>query len=179
MSETMTREQQDFLRDVAWDAIRTRLDGRSFGVELPAAGPLAEPGSAFVTLRKAGRLRGCVGMIFDRYPLALAVREAALAAIRDPRFPPLTAAEAEEVDLTVSHLGPFRTVDDVEEVVAGEHGVYVTDGALSALLLPQVAVERGWDRERFLTEVCRKAGLGADRWREPGLTVQVFRGSEF
>ena len=179
MTDLLTREEQAFLRDVAWDATRSRLLDRPFGVELPAAGPLSEPGSAFVTLTKAGRLRGCVGMIFDRYPLALAVREAALSAMCDPRFPPLTAREAEEVDLTISHLGPFRTVEDVSEVVAGEHGVYVVDGRSSALLLPQVAAERGWDRSRLLTEVCRKAGLSGDRWREPGLTVQVFRGFEF
>ncbi|MEN8151790.1 MAG: AmmeMemoRadiSam system protein A [Planctomycetota bacterium] len=176
---TLTDGQQEFLRELAWDAIRSRLADRPFAVELPAAGILAEPGSAFVTLKKAGRLRGCVGMIFDRYPLGRAVREAALAAMDDPRFPALTAAEAEEVDLTVSHLGPFVTVEDPAEVVAGEHGVYVTDGTRSALLLPQVAAERNWDTERLLTEVCRKAGLDGARWRQPGLTLEVFMGSEF
>ena len=70
-------------------------------------------------------------------------------------------------------------VDSLDEVRVGEHGVYVVDGPATALLLPRVASDRGWDRDRLLSEVCRKAGLDGDRWKEPGLTVQVFAGSEF
>jgi len=179
VAETLEDQDRELLREVAWDAIRTRLADLPFVVDLPTDGVLAEPGSAFVTLTKLGRLRGCIGMIGDRMPLGQAVREASLSVIHDPRFPPLTVAEIEGIDLSISWLGPFRTVDDVEEITVGEHGVSVTDGPLSALLLPRVASDRGWDADRLLTEVCRKAGLSPDRWREPGLVVQVFTALEF
>lgn len=179
MSETLGNADRELLREVAWDAIRTRLADLPFGTDLPGAGLLAEPGSAFVTLTKRGRLRGCIGMIGERMPLGEAVRQAALSVIRDPRFPPLTEAELGDIELSISWLSPFREVDSVTEVTVGEHGVYVVDGPASALLLPRVASDRGWDRERLLTEVCRKAGLSPDRWKEPGLTVRVFTALEF
>jgi len=155
------------------------LSPSRFETELPDTGVLAEPGSAFVTLTKRRRLRGCIGMIGERMPLGEAVRQAATSVIRDPRFPPLTEPELTAVELSISWLSPFRVVDSVNDVTVGEHGVYVVDGLSSALLLPRVASDRGWDRERLLTEVCRKAGLRPDRWKEDGLVVQVFTAVEF
>jgi AmmeMemoRadiSam system protein A len=179
VTDLVSPEARETLREVALDAIRSRLAGRDFEVDLPASGPLSAAGSAFVTLEKQGRLRGCVGMIGEKFPLAEAVRQAALSAINDPRFPALSAAELPEITIEVSVLSPFLTVNDPMDVDVPEHGVYVADGAAGALLLPRVARDRGWDRDRLLTEVCRKAGLEADRWRKPGLTIKVFTADEF
>jgi AmmeMemoRadiSam system protein A len=140
----------------------------------PAA--LAAPRGAFVTLRRRsdGELRGCVGIIEPRYPLGDAVRRAAVsAALEDHRFPPVTLVELASLSIDVSVLGPLSdsTPDAVE---VGRHGVVVRHLERTALLLPQVATEQGWDRETLLRQVCRKAGLPPDAWRHPLCRVLVF-----
>lgn len=139
-----------------------------------SSGPLGRPGGAFVTLRLEGRLRGCIGHLEASDPLAETVRRvAALAATADPRFEAVTAAELPRITLEISVLGPLREPDDPLRLEIGRHGVLVDDGPRRGLLLPQVAVERGWDARRFLREVCRKAGLGANAWRRTA-RVQLF-----
>lgn len=137
-------------------------------------GRLGRPGGAFVTLRLEGRLRGCVGHIEASDPLAETVRRvAALAATADPRFDAVTAAELPRVTVEVSVLGPLYEPDDPASLKIGRHGVVVDDGPCRGLLLPQVAVERGWDARRFLREACRKAGLSGNAWRRTA-RVRVF-----
>lgn len=152
------------------------------GVEPPAAGStagdpsggLGRPGGAFVTLRLEGRLRGCIGHVEASDPLAETVRRVAgLAATADPRFDAVTAAELPRVALEISVLGPQREPDDPLRLEIGRHGVLVDDGPRRGLLLPQVAVERGWDARRFLREVCRKAGLAGNAWRRTA-RVRLF-----
>ncbi|GIW71595.1 MAG: AmmeMemoRadiSam system protein A [Planctomycetota bacterium] len=136
---------------------------------------------SFVTLRRRqdGRLRGCTGYIEGRGPLwrdvcALAVH----AACRDPRFPPVAAAELEGLAVSVSVLGRPRPIAP-EEVVAGRHGVIVRQGARSGLLLPQVATEFGWDAEALLAATCRKAGLHEQAWRQPDCQLFAFEAQVF
>jgi AmmeMemoRadiSam system protein A len=175
----LTAEQREFLRDTAWDSIRTALLDQSHQVTLPDEGLLSEPGSAFVTLRKGGRLRGCIGLIGEKLPLGSAVREAARRSLHDPRFAPVTGAELEELELEVSVLGRFRPMEHPEEPVVGRHGLYLTSGTRSGLLLPQVAVEQGWDRETFLDHVCQKAGLESGDWRGGETEISVFEADVF
>jgi AmmeMemoRadiSam system protein A len=96
------------------------------------------------------------------------------AAIDDPRFPPLTKWEFEQSVLEVSLLSPLQTLDDVERVRVGEHGLLIELGLHRGLLLPQVAVENHWDREEFLMNTARKAGLPASAWRDPRAKLYVF-----
>jgi len=175
----ITAEQREFLRDTAWDSIRSVLLDRPHRVTLPDEGALSEPGSAFVTLKKRGKLRGCIGMIGEKYPLGRAVLEAARRVLDDPRFPPVTSDEMPDLTLEVSVLGPFLPLSHPEELVVGRHGLYLTAGIRSGLLLPQVAVEQGWDRETFLDHVCRKAGVPAGEWRSGGAEVSVFEAEVF
>jgi len=127
-----------------------------------------------VTLRLAGRLRGCIGVVVAQIPLALTVvRCAAAAACEDPRFPPVSLQEAEDLELEISLLDPPRPVSDPAEIEVGRHGLVITDGNHRGLLLPQVAVEQGWDRITFLREVCRKASLDPDAWRR-GAHLELF-----
>jgi AmmeMemoRadiSam system protein A len=172
----LEREQ---LREIAMDAIRAELTGEACRAPLPAAGPLTEPGSAFVTLRKGGRLRGCIGMIGHLRPLALCVREAARRSLTDGRFHPVQPEELPELELEISVLTAFVPVSDVSEVEVGRHGLLVGAAGRSGLLLPQVAVEHGWDREAFLDHACLKAGLGPDEWRRPDLEIKVFEAQVF
>jgi AmmeMemoRadiSam system protein B/AmmeMemoRadiSam system protein A len=130
--------------------------------------------AAFVTIREDGELRGCIGHLRADRPLYRAVQEMAVAAAtEDPRFPPLTREELERVRLEISVLSPFRRLTDPAQVEVGTHGLLIIKGGQQGLLLPQVAVEEGWDREAFLEGLCRKAGLPAGCWREDA-TLYAF-----
>lgn len=146
-------------------------------VEAPRGAP-GESCGAFVTLRKAGRLRGCIGYVEALKPLYQTVRECALAAaLRDPRFDPVTPEELPAVRLEISVLSPlFEIAPDQIEV--GRHGLLVSRGGQRGLLLPQVATEWNWDRESFLEETCLKAGLPDDAWRH-GAKIQAFTAQVF
>ncbi|MDR3045358.1 MAG: AmmeMemoRadiSam system protein A [Desulfovibrio sp.] len=136
------------------------------GVPVPPPGVLHRSLGAFVTFKKDGQLRGCIGSMVGDGPLYLTVaRMARAAAFEDPRFPPVTAAEAPALELDISVLGPLTRCPDPSLVRVGRHGLLVRQGYHSGVLLPQVPVEWGWDRETFLAQTCRKAGLPPDAWR--------------
>ncbi|MGB9776861.1 MAG: AmmeMemoRadiSam system protein B [Anaerolineae bacterium] len=135
---------------------------------------LLRPSGAFVTLREDGELRGCIGHLRADRPLYRTVQEMAVAAAtEDPRFPPLTREELGRVRLEISVLSPFRRLTDPAQIEVGTHGLLILKGGQQGLLLPQVAVEEGWDREAFLEGLCRKAGLPAGCWRE-GAALYAF-----
>ena len=144
---------------------------------------LREAHGAFVTLRHEGDLRGCIGYTRSIKPLADTVAENAVnAASRDPRFPPVTADELPRLHIEISALGagdetgsPFIRVHDLSEVQIGRDGLYLeTANHSSGLLLPQVALEQGWNLEQFLEGVCRKAGAEPHAWRHPGAKLYRF-----
>jgi len=137
-----------------------------------------QPRGAFVTIRKRGALRGCIGYTLPWHPLWYTVRDVALeAAFHDPRFPPLTQSELGEISVEVSVLSPLRFVSDPTNIRIGRDGLYIVGHGKRGLLLPQVPVENGWDRKRYLEEICRKAGLAPDDLESSELysfTAQVF-----
>lgn len=140
---------------------------------------LRRPGRAFVTLRHGRQLRGCIGNVRADRPLWEAVARAARAAAHDdPRFAPVDPDEMDELTVEVSVLGAPRPVAGPEEVVAGRHGVIISDGRHFGLLLPQLAEEYGWDRETLLSQACVKAGLAPDAWRT-GAAISVFEAQVF
>lgn len=161
--------------------------GRRTGEDLAACPELAALRGAFVTLHRGGTLRGCIGVIDARRPLRDVIAEIAPAAARDPRFPPVRAAEWDAITVELSVLSPpWRAQAAPHELEAlvriGEHGLIVADRARKALLLPQVAVEHGFGPARFLSTACVKAGLPPDAWRDAGrglewslFLAQVFR----
>ncbi len=141
----------------------------------PFQGRIAEPGGAFVTIRIHHELRGCIGYIESQSPLGEVVAEVAeKAALEDPRFPPLSREELEGAQLEISVLSPLRPVARVEEIEVGKHGLLIEYGHRRGLLLPQVPGEFGWDREEFLENTARKAGLPADTWKDPAATIYAF-----
>jgi AmmeMemoRadiSam system protein B/AmmeMemoRadiSam system protein A len=150
--------------------------------EPATADPVLEtPRGAFVTIKIKGRLRGCIGNfgIRNARPLFRTVSEMAVAAaVHDPRFRPLSKRELPEIEIEISALSPLRQVDDVAEIEVGRHGIYITKGGRSGVLLPQVATENGWDRDTFLEQTCRKAGLGPEEWKE-GATISIFSAEVF
>lgn len=143
-------------------------------------GSLAESGAAFVTLRKRGELRGCMGHVRPVGPLWKSVRDMACsAAQRDPRFPAVAEEELSEIRIDVSVLSPFRKLSGEQDLVIGRDGLYVRRGALNGLLLPQVAVEQGWSPQEFLEQTCRKASLPPTSWKEPGTELFGFSAEIF
>jgi len=136
---------------------------------------LTRKSGAFVTLEMAGELRGCIGHILAQEPLYITIQQAAVsAAMQDPRFPPLTTEELDEVSIEISVLSPLRRITDVQEIEVGTHGLFIVAEGRRGLLLPQVATEEGWSRDEFLDAVCRKAGLPEDAWRSGGTALYTF-----
>ncbi len=134
---------------------------------------LVRRSGAFVTLKKGGNpstglgadLRGCVGHLWADTPLYRVVQEMAVAAATsDARFPPLTTEELDEVAIEISVLSPLRRITDVQQIEIGVHGLVLVKSGHEGVLLPQVPVERGWDRKEFLENLCLKAGLPRDCW---------------
>ena len=130
---------------------------------------------AFVTLKKNGALRGCIGYSSALKPLALTVRDvAAYAAVEDTRFAPVTPPELGELEYEISVLSPLRRVLDVNEIQVGRDGLVMKKGDQEGLLLPQVAPEQHWDRMKLLEQTCLKAGLAPDAWQDADTEIFAF-----
>lgn len=141
----------------------------------PADSALNRESGAFVTLKKGGALRGCIGYASAAKPLYLTVRDtASLAAFRDPRFQPVEVEELPALEYEISVLSPFRRVSGQEQIEVGRDGLLVKNGKHEGLLLPQVAPEQHWDRSTFLAHTCIKAGLPPDAWKDEGSDVFAF-----
>lgn len=178
--EKLSPEEKRRLLEVARTTIREHLEKGEVGKQ-PATSPgLARPCGAFVTLHKHGELRGCIGTFTSPRPLVATIQEMALSSSqRDPRFPPLGAEELDDVDIEISVLSPLRQIGDVSEIEVGRHGIYITRGMRSGVLLPQVATEYGWDRTTFLEHTCLKAGLPPDAWKLDDTRIEVFEAEVF
>jgi len=146
----------------------------------PLTDRLRNKQGVFVTLRKHGELRGCIGYVEGVKPLYLAVQDMAIsAATEDPRFPPVTASELKDIDIEITVLSPLRKIDSPDSVIVGKHGLVIRRGFYSGLLLPQVPVEQKWNREQFLAHTCLKAGLPPDAYKDPKSELYVFTGEVF
>lgn len=136
-------------------------------------------GAVFVTIKNSGNLRGCIGHIQAVMPLYESIRKNAVAACSgDPRFPPMKKEELKDMDIEISILSPFVPLKDVKNIQVGKHGLYIVKGIQSGILLPQVAKEFGWNRDTFLEQVCMKAGLQRDAWKDADLytfTAEILR----
>lgn len=159
----------------AFDGCFDAPDGSAYG------DPLHRPAGAFVSLHtRAGDLRGCIGSIYARESLYRAVHSSALsAAFRDPRFQPVVREELGGLVIEISVMGPIERVKEIDEVTVGRDGLIVSRGRYAGLLLPQVAIEYGWDRETFLDQTCVKAGLGRGLWRDPATVIEKFSAEVF
>ncbi len=183
-SAQFTTAEQRFLLGLARQTLREVLSGRpapqvtTFPSGVSAAKMQALSG-VFVTLTQRGALRGCIGHIVGSEPLVAAVIENAIsAAQRDPRFPPVTAAELASLEIEISVLTPLQAVSGPQDIVVGRHGVVLERGGRRAVFLPQVAPEQGWDRDTMLDHLALKAGLPRDAWRK-GANFEVFEAFVF
>lgn len=167
------------LLEVAREAIFQRLQRGSVPPFSVTEAELQAPLGAFVSLHLDGDLRGCIGTLHGERPLHEVVAEMACeAATNDPRFPALTTRELSQTDIEVSVLTPFQPIqpDDVE---VGRHGLYVVRGPRRGVLLPQVPVQYGWNREQYLQHACKKAGLPEDAYKDPETRLLSFEAEVF
>src|ERR1700739_4312722 len=165
-------EERALLLRLAHDAVNAAVAGGNL-VPPPLPEHLSEPRGAFTTLHLEGKLRGCVGYVYPIKPPDRTVIETAVAAaFNDTRFLPVSAEEAPRLLMDISVLSPVAPIAP-EGIEVGRHGLGVPLGSRRGLLLPQVAVEWGWDSRTFLQETCRKAGLPPDAW-ERGAVVEAF-----
>jgi AmmeMemoRadiSam system protein A len=172
----MTHDQEVVLLRFVRQTAEDHLSGGALAV-VPAFAKEVPYGGVFTTLRNGERLRGCMGALTAKGPFADMLAEVTRSALRDPRFSreAVTIEELPALRIEVSILGPIKVVSAVEELVAGHHGVVVSLGGRSGCFLPQVASERGWSMETFLSECCRqKAGLEATAWRDPAARIEAF-----
>jgi AmmeMemoRadiSam system protein A len=138
------------------------------------------PRGAFVTLRREGELRGCIGTLAAREPLARTVaRMAAAAAAEDPRFESVAPEEVDGLEISISALSPLRRIAGPDDLAAGRDGAVVQLGWHRGALLPSVATEHQWGAEEFLRHTCLKAGLWPEAWKDPGAVLEAFRAEEF
>lgn len=178
MEEELTIEEKHELLHIARSSVSSYLNTGDAVISSTLNG-LQRKGGVFVTIHKSGDLRGCIGMFVSEKPLYKTVAEmAAKAAFKDPRFSPLTHGELEEIDFEISVLSPLREINDTQEIEVGRHGIYITKGASSGVLLPQVASEQGWDLETFLSHTCIKAGLPMDEWKRD-IKIEIFSAQIF
>lgn len=176
---SLGRRERRTLLEVARQAVRQAVEQRSSLEILPPPGILNEPAGAFVTLRREGRLRGCIGQLEATEPVVRVVAHCAVAAaLEDPRFEPLSLHELPSVTIEVSVLSALLPIRP-EEIEVGKHGLLVSFEGTRGVLLPQVAVEHQWTRERFLEETCTKGGLEQQAWKNPATQIQAFTAEVF
>jgi MEMO1 family protein len=145
---------------------------------------LQVPQGAFVTLKKRGDLRGCIGNMATMAPLGQTVGAMAMqAAFGDSRFNPLAASEMKDIEIEISVLTPMKQVPSPYDIVVGRDGVVLQKSGKSGVFLPQVATEQGWNRNQLLDNLCVKAGLSIGSWKKDAqlfaFQAEVFKESEF
>ncbi len=176
----LTTEEQKELLGIARRTIEECAKGGGLPTESSRSEGLGFERGAFVTLHQSGRLRGCIGNFVSEGALLQTVQSMARAASQqDPRFPPVSPAETAGLDLEISVLSPLKKIEDINEIEVGVHGIYLISPRGRGVLLPQVAVEYGWDRDTFLDQTCIKAGLNPGCWADPQTQILIFSAQIF
>jgi hypothetical protein len=172
---TLSQSEKDELMGIARKSVETAVrDRKVYDAPEPKSEALAHERGAFVTLHLNGDLRGCIGYVAPIKPLYLTVRDVAReAALHDSRFRPVTTGELAGLQYEISVLSPMRRVLDLKEIKIGVHGLLIRKNGIEGLFLPQVPVEEHWDLDTYLQQVCYKARLPKNTWKDPG--ADLFR----
>ena len=161
------------------ETIARRLSGQKASTPQGLGPGVQQERGVFVTLKKRGNLRGCIGRMIPDKPLPELVGAVALqSALEDPRFKPVTLDELKDLEIEISVLTPMVPVPGADHIVVGRDGVLIRKGGRSAVFLPQVAPEQGWGRAEMLEHLCLKAGLPPGSWKE-GAKLLTFQAIVF
>ena len=183
----ITTDDAKILINLARSVIENALKGKDIEVPQWVKEKFSQPAGVFVTLKKGGHLRGCIGFPYPVLPLWKATVQASLgAAFEDPRFVPLQSEEElNNTTLELTVLTPPRELKVEDKrllpklIKVGRDGLIVEAMGRSGLLLPQVPIEYGWDAQTFLSHTCLKAGLPPDCWLWDETKVKTFQGLVF
>ena len=179
MDYRLSSAEKKFLTEIAREAITSFLEKEATPSYESVSPRLQEKRGCFVCVKIDGKLRGCIGNFTSDKPLYELVQEMAIsAATRDPRFYPMKKKDLTQFDLEISVLSPLRKITSIEDIQVGVHGLYIEKNFARGVLLPQVAVEYGWDRNTFLSQTSIKAGMNPDDWKE-GADIYVFSADVF
>ena len=179
-------EEGKFLVKTARQAVKEYLEGGEYKVPKTDYESLTMPSGVFVTIKKDGELKGCIGHIRGAKPLIEETCSAAVnAATGDPRFTPLKLEDIDEVTFEISVLTLPQQIIVVHpqeypsKIKIGRDGLIIEHGAWLGLLLPQVPVELGWDTEEFLNNLCMKANLPITKWLDKKTKIFSFQTQVF
>ncbi len=180
MKYTLTDEEKKELLKLARNSIEYYLDNKKMMDYKPTSSKLNEKGAAFVTLKKHGDLRGCIGHIIAFEPLYKSVLSNAVnAAVNDPRFMPVEKGELNEIEIEISVLTPLEPIKK-EDIVLGRDGLVLTKGFNKGVFLPQVPEEAGWKTvDEYLSHLCLKAGLNMDCYKNGDIKLEKFEAIVF
>jgi AmmeMemoRadiSam system protein B/AmmeMemoRadiSam system protein A len=180
----LTKAEKAFLLSLARNTLetytKTGFPPKPDQVKYESNTRLNEKYGVFVTLKKYGELRGCIGHIIPRTSLVQGVIENTInASSRDWRFSPVAAEEVSDITIEISVLSQPKKIRGPGEFMVGKEGIIIRKGSAVAVFLPQVAVEQGWDRTETLCHLCQKAGLSRDAWKDDGMEFYVFTADVF
>lgn len=181
MPKNYTNEEKRYLLNLARTTIENAINNKGTHAELTNP-KFSEKLSCFVTLHTAtGELRGCIGSIIGYEQLEKnIIGNAKNAAFNDPRFPAVTCFdELNTLHIEISILTEPQQASSYNDIVLGKHGIILKRNGRSAVFLPQVAPEQGWDLETTLSHLSQKAGLSSTDWKEPGTTFELFEAVVF
>jgi AmmeMemoRadiSam system protein B/AmmeMemoRadiSam system protein A len=181
---SLNNNEQATLLRVARDTLETYIRERKLpdvnNGKYTFTQKLKEKRGVFVTLNKNGGLRGCIGHILPREPLFKAVmKNTVSSSTNDMRFMPVSEDELTDLEIDISVLSPIKKISGPEKFIPGKHGIIIRMLGSSAVFLPQVATEQGWDREETLRHLCKKARLPAYAWKDDGMELFIFTAEVF
>ena len=175
----LSSQDKQLLLGIARGAVRSHLEEASFRKPEITSDSLSVPCGVFVSIHREAQLRGCIGRIEAESPLYQTTAECAVsAAVFDPRFAPVMIEELASLSFEISVLSVLEKVVSFDQLEVGRHGLLVEKDGKRGLLLPQVAVQCGWDRSEFLSQTCEKAGLPPEAWKA-GAQIFAFDASVF
>jgi len=180
LSEPLDEKAQKEALKIARETLKN-IFSRKESSSPPLSPSLQKNLGAFVTLRKKGKLRGCIGTFEPKEPLYKVICEMTIAAATgDPRYIPVSAEELNDITIEISVMTPKQKIKDWHKIDLGKHGVVIERGSRSGTFLPQVATETGWSLEEFLRELCtQKAGLEASCYKDPSVILYTFEAQVF
>lgn len=180
MELNLGSEEKLTLLEVARYSITTYMKTRKvpylyFNNEL-----LQQRRAVFVTLYELNQLRGSYGKFTSDQTLYEAVSENSIkASFHDLRFKPLKEGELDTINIEISVLSPLRMIKNIDEIIIGKHGLYITKKFNQGVMLPQVAIENKWDNETFLDYTCLKAGLTRRAWKKKDVYIYIYTAEVF
>ncbi len=176
----LTTAEKKTLLKIARKTLERYITSSEIPDLVPDDNRLLKKGAVFITLKKNGIQRGCMGTLESNHPLYLTVSEMTIqASTRDPRYKPLRENELKDISLEISYIEEVKEIKNLEEIEIGKHGIHLCKGLNCATFLPQVAIENNWDRDEFLRRLSIKAGLSPSAYKDKDTKIYIFSAQVF